>query len=166
MNFKFPWTLEKLTTPLSFFFSQSSKIFFMTFSLGGCPRPTHPYKELLIIDSMHFLLCIFFILMFIYFWETEGQQERDRERGRHRIWSRLQALSCQHRAWHGAPTHELWNPDPSWSGTLNWLSHPGAPILCTFIALPSIISPLSRLRGSSSLPLHFKSGKERPAHLV
>ena len=52
---------------------------------------------------------------------------RVRERGRHRIWNRLQALNCQHRALHGARTHELWDHDLSWSRTLNQLSHPGAP---------------------------------------
>ena len=31
------------------------------------------------------------------------------ERGRHRIWSRLQAPSCQHRARCLAQTHELWD---------------------------------------------------------
>ena len=49
------------------------------------------------------------------------------EGGRHRIWSRLQALSCQHRAPCGAWTHELRDHDLSRSRTLNRLSHPGAP---------------------------------------
>ena len=49
------------------------------------------------------------------------------ERGRRRIWSRLQALSCQHRAWSGARTREPWDHDLSWSQTLNRLSHPGTP---------------------------------------
>ena len=37
--------------------------------------------------------------MVIYFWKTETKREwgRGRERGKHRIWSRLQAPSCQHR---------------------------------------------------------------------
>ena len=52
---------------------------------------------------------------------------RGREGGRQRIWSRLQALSCQCRAWCRAWTHELWDHDMSWSWTLNQLSHPGAP---------------------------------------
>ena len=53
------------------------------------------------------------------------------ERGRHRIWNRLQALSCQHRAWCGARTHGPRDHDLSWSRMLNWLSHPGAlPYLC------------------------------------
>ena len=60
--------------------------------------------------------------------DTECEQGRGRERGRHRIWSRLQALSCQHRAWCGARTHKLRDHDLSWSQKLNWLSHPGAPV--------------------------------------
>ena len=38
--------------------------------------------------------------------ETEHEQGRGRERGRHRIQSRLRAPSCQHRAPRGARTHE------------------------------------------------------------
>ena len=49
--------------------------------------------------------------------------ERERET---RIWSRLQALSCQHRAWHGAQTHGPRDHDLSRSRMLNQLSHPGA----------------------------------------
>ena len=60
-------------------------------------------------------------LMFIYFWERETEHEWGRgiERSRHRIWSRFQALSCRHRARHGARTHELGYHDLSWSWTLN-----------------------------------------------
>ena len=65
--------------------------------------------------------------LFIFERESESKQGRGRERGRHRIWSRLQAPSCQHRAWCGAQTHKLWDHDLSWSRTLNQLSHPGAP---------------------------------------
>ena len=50
------------------------------------------------------------------------------ERGRHRIWNRLQALSCQHRARRGAQTHGPRDHDLSRSRPLNRLSHPGAPI--------------------------------------
>ena len=66
--------------------------------------------------------------------ETECEQGRDRERERERerIWSRLQALSCQHRAQSGARTHEPWDRDLSWSWTLNRLSHPGAPVMFIF----------------------------------
>ena len=69
--------------------------------------------------------------MFIYFWERgrESKQERSRDRGRHRIQSRLQVPSCQHRARRGAWTHQPWDHDLSWSQTLNWLSHPGTPMI-------------------------------------
>ena len=50
-------------------------------------------------------------------WAGEGQ------RGRHRIRSRLQTLGCQHRAWHGAQTHEPWDHDLSRSRMPNRLSH-------------------------------------------
>ena len=60
--------------------------------------------------------------------ETEHEQGRGRERGRHRIRSGLQALSCRHRAWHGAQTHEPQDLDLSRSWMLNWLSHPGMPL--------------------------------------
>ena len=56
-----------------------------------------------------------------YFWETEHEWGRARERGRRRLWSRLQALSCQQS---GAQTHELRGHDLSWSWMLNWPSHP------------------------------------------
>ena len=57
----------------------------------------------------------FFFFTFIYFWETETQHKwgRGRERGRHRIGSRLQALSCQHRASCRAWTHGVWDHDLS-----------------------------------------------------
>ena len=72
-----------------------------------------------------------FFLMFLFIFETktEHEQGRGRERGRHRIWSRLQALSFQHRAQHGARTHGLWDHDLGWSWMLNRLNHPGAPIM-------------------------------------
>ena len=87
------------------------------------------------------LSCIWFcfvlflsFLMFIFErereTETEHKQGRGRERGRHRIWSRLQALSCQHRAPHRARTHKLQDHDLSWSWMPNQLSHPGTPLSC------------------------------------
>ena len=66
---------------------------------------------------------------------TEHRQGRGRERRRHRIQSRLQALSCQHRARHGAWTHKLWDHDLSQSWTLNRLTHPGAPDFWNFYFL-------------------------------
>ena len=53
--------------------------------------------------------------------------EEQRERGRHRIQSRLQSLSCQHRARHEARTHEPRDRDLSRSQTSKQLSRPGAP---------------------------------------
>ena len=57
--------------------------------------------------------------------ESERAQvgEGQRERGRHRIGSRLQALRCQHRAQRGAWTHKQWDHDLM----LNQLSHAGTP---------------------------------------
>ena len=86
--------------------------------------------------------------MFTYFlrdteraWAGEGQ----RERGRHRIWSRLQAVSCQHRAWCRARTHKPWVHDLSWSWTLNRLSHPSA--LKYLKSLDTLINVLLHLIG-------------------
>ena len=66
----------------------------------------------------------------VYFWDRERQSMNGggSERGRQRIWNRLQALSCQHRARHGARTHGPWDHDLRRSWTLNRLSHAGAPV--------------------------------------
>ena len=72
-------------------------------------------------------LYYFFMFIFIFEIETKHEQGRGRERGRHRIGSRLQALSCQYRAGRGARTYKLHNHDLSRSWTLNRLSLPGAP---------------------------------------
>ena len=69
----------------------------------------------------------FNVYLFLRQRETEHEWGRGRERGRHRIWSRLQALSHQNRAQRGARTHGPWDHDLSQSRTLNRLSHPGAP---------------------------------------
>ena len=55
-----------------------------------------------------------------------GVVQRERQRGRHRIWSRLQDLSWQHRAWREAWTHRPQGHGLSRSRMLNQLSHPGA----------------------------------------
>ena len=65
-----------------------------------------------------------------------------REKGRHRIQSRLQALSCQHRARHGAPTHRPWDHDLSRSLRLTQLSHPGAPIFSHNLAHFKQVPPM------------------------
>ena len=51
------------------------------------------------------------------------------ERGRHRIWNRLQAPSCQHGAWREARTHGPRDHDLSRSRPLNRQSHP----VCLFL---------------------------------
>ena len=68
-----------------------------------------------------------FILKNLMFYLFLRKRERERDstsgegqKGRHRIWSRVQALSCQHRARHGAQTHEPWDYDLSRNQTLNW----------------------------------------------
>ena len=65
--------------------------------------------------------------MFYHLLLRERERERERQTDRHRIWRRLQALSCQHRAQCGVWTHELWDHDLSWSRMLNRLRHSGAP---------------------------------------
>ena len=74
-----------------------------------------------------FFLIFFNVYLFLRQRETEHERGRVRERGRHRTWNRLQALSSQHRAQCGARTHIPWDRDLSWSRPLNRLSHPGAP---------------------------------------
>ena len=65
-------------------------------------------------DKFDFIWTYFFLMFFkhlFFLTETEHKQGRERQRGRHRIWRRLQALRCQHRAQHGARTHEPWEHD-------------------------------------------------------
>ena len=84
------------------------------------------------------LLKKFFFNVYLFLSERHRAWARERQRGRHRIGSRLQALSCQHRAWHGAQTCEPWDHDLSQSWRLNHLSHLGAPKLVqTFKLLSS-----------------------------
>ena len=78
--------------------------------------------------------------MFIQFWETE----RDRawagagtERGRHRIPSRLQALSCQHRAWHEALTHGTW---AEVRHLTDWATQAPLHLLLTLTISPNLLS--------------------------
>ena len=70
-------------------------------------------------------------LRFIHFWERHRARagEGRRERGRHRIRSRLQAPRCQHRARCGAWTHDPRDHDLSLSRRLHQLSLPGAPVV-------------------------------------
>ena len=71
---------------------------------------------------------IFNVYLFLREKETEREQGRGTEKGRHRIRSRRQAQSCQHRARREARTHKPRDHDLSRCWMPNWLSHPSAPI--------------------------------------
>ena len=68
-----------------------------------------------------------FVFFFLFFWESMSGVVGGRETGRHRMGSRLQAPSCQHRARRRAQTHGPRDRDLSRSRMLNRLNHPGAP---------------------------------------
>ena len=80
----------------------------------------------MVLDTFFNLFIKIIFLMFIF--ERERERERqsvsrggtERERGRHRIQSRLQAPSCPHRAGRGAQTRGPRDRDLSWSLMLNW----------------------------------------------
>ena len=59
--------------------------------------------------------CIFKLFFNIHLFLRHSEREERAEREGDRIRSGLQALSCQHRAWHGARAHELRYHDLSWS---------------------------------------------------
>ena len=92
------------------------------------------------------------VYLFLRERKKQSTSRRGAERGRHRIWSRLLALSCQHRARCGARTHKPWDHDPSWSRMLNWLSHPGAPTLITIL---KAVSPNTVTLGDRALTYEF-----------
>ena len=73
----------------------------------------------------------FFLIFLMFIFETERVQRGDGRRGAggggHRIRSRLQAPSRQHRARRGARTHKPRDRGLSRIRTLNRPSHPGAP---------------------------------------
>ena len=64
--------------------------------------------------------------MFIYF-EKESKQVKGREREGDTESKAVSMLELQHRAQHGAETHELRDHDLRRSQTLNGLSRPSAP---------------------------------------
>ena len=75
-----------------------------------------PAIETVVFPVDQFFFFFFFFDAYLFLRERErdrAEQGRGRERGRHRIWSRLQALSCQHRARRGAQTSQPW--DPGWA---------------------------------------------------
>ena len=79
----------------------------------------------------------FFLKIFVnvYFWETEHEWEKGRERETEDLkW----ALGWQKTARGGSQTHQLWDHDLSPSRMLSRLSHPGAPTPSHFLWLPHI----------------------------
>ena len=72
----------------------------MTWAEVGCLTDWATQAPLGETILFYFLFKKKIFLTFIYFWDRERQSmnEGGSERGRHRIWNRLQALSCQHRA--------------------------------------------------------------------
>ena len=97
----------------------------LTASDSASPSLSVPPPLTLLLSKIN-LNFFFNVYLFLRQRETEHEQGRGRGEG-DRIWNRLQALSCQHRARCGAWTHKLWDHDLSLSQTLNRLSHPGAP---------------------------------------
>ena len=77
---------------------------------AGCPPQPSFLREveawLSYLKKKKVLFFFFNVYLFLRQRETEHEQARGRERGRHRIGSRLQALSHQPRARRGARTHE------------------------------------------------------------
>ena len=72
------------------------------------------------------------IFLFIYFendsmWAGEGQRD-----GGERIASRLHAVSTEPNVGLELANHEIMTWTKIKSQTLNWLSHPGTLIICTF----------------------------------
>lgn len=98
-------------------------------SIEICPSMNSTQQSYILL--WHNIFFLFFnVYLFLRDRERQHEWRRGRERGRHRTWSRLQALRCQHRARCGAGTHRPWNHDLSRSQTLNWLSPPDAPPSC------------------------------------
>ena len=86
-------------------------LFFLKLSLYLVPQ-THRHTEYLSQRCLRdYLIQTFFFnrLFIVERKSTHAKWRRGKERGRHEIRSRLEALSCQHRAWCGARTHKLQN---------------------------------------------------------
>ena len=117
--------------------------------------PTPPSRM-----CVFYFILFYFILFFnVYFWDRERQSMNGggSERETHRIWNRLQALSCQHRARRGARIHGPRDRDLSRSRTLNRLSHPGAPG-CVYFKTRQQLSPCDSGEASGvSGSLHTQS---------
>ena len=88
-------------------------------------------KEAETLLNLFFFFNFLFLHLFIFERqsETEHKQGTGRERRRHRIWSRLQAPSYQHRAWRGARTHKPSDHDLSPSRMHNHWATQAPPLL-------------------------------------
>ena len=100
--------------------------------------------KVLLPTPFFWLSFFFFQRLFFYLFlggqrETEHERGRGRERGRHRIGNRLQALSHQPRAWRGAWTHGPQDRDLAEVGRLTdcatqvplfWLSMHSVLLVC------------------------------------
>ena len=115
-----------------------------------------------------------FFLTFIFERSHTRKWRKGTEGGRHRIRSRFQAPSCQHTAWSGTRTQELWDHDLSWSRTLYRLSHAGAPnntdfylhyitliSLALSYQLPYLIKRSCQVNKAGMTVLTFKYGHHR-----
>ena len=92
---------------------------------------------------------------------TQCEWGRSRERGRHRIWRRLQAPNCQQSSIWGLNS---WHYVLSRSRTLNWLSHPDTPAV-RFQMQVYLIHPLSGYSARQNhILLYLK--KEHKSHLI
>ena len=81
------------------------------------------------------VVCLFVWIFFVFIFEreTECEWRRGRERGRHRIWSRLQVLRYKHRVQRRARTHKPQDHDLSQSWTLNWLVTQAPQRVCSWL---------------------------------
>ena len=81
---------------------------------------------------------LFLKWLFIFERERQSMSEGGAEREGDKIWSRLQAPSCQHRAQCEVQTHKQWDHDLNQSQMLNWMSHPGTLWWSFFISITSL----------------------------
>ena len=72
-----------------------------------CEKPKGLHHGLNQICKVQIFLSFFFLMFYLFLRERHSMGRGGVERGRHRIRSRLQARSCQHRARRRARTHEL-----------------------------------------------------------